>query len=154
MDYFFLFHWPEKSKSWLTMLTTGVNDPAAHHIGIFVNLLMVYIHMTDNLWSGIQEVLKVKIVWSLLIYKSFKWEVMIWFYRIISRELFCTRFVQIMYMYVKFIYSKNATKFCEIFPSLLTVCTVVKSKGKILWPSQNIWTLSTYLEMVLRIITL
>ena len=55
--------------------------------------------MTDNLWSGIQEVLKVKIVWSLLIYKSFKWEVMIWFYRIICREFFCTRFVQIMYMY-------------------------------------------------------
>ena len=32
---------------------------------------------------------------------------------------------------VKFIYSEKATKFCEIFPFLLTVCTVVKSKGKI-----------------------
>ena len=31
---------------------------------------------------------------------------------------------------VKFIYSEKATKFCEIFPLLLTVCTVVKSKGK------------------------
>ena len=44
---------------------------------------------------------------------------------------------------VKFIYSEKATKLCEIFPLLLTVCTVVKSKGKskILWPSQNMWTL-------------
>ena len=32
---------------------------------------------------------------------------------------------------VKFIYSEKATKFCEIFPLLLTVCTVVKSKGKV-----------------------
>ena len=32
---------------------------------------------------------------------------------------------------VKFIYSEKAPKFCEIFPLLLTVCTVVKSKGKI-----------------------
>ena len=31
---------------------------------------------------------------------------------------------------VKFIYSEKATKFCEIFPLLLTVCTAVKSKGK------------------------
>ena len=36
-----------------------------------------------------------------------------------------------MYL-LKFIYSEKATKFCEIFPLLLTVCTVVKSKGKIL----------------------
>ena len=28
---------------------------------------------------------------------------------------------------VKFIYSEKATKFCKIFPLLLTVCTVVKS---------------------------
>ena len=33
-----------------------------------------------------------------------------------------------------FLYSEKATKSCEIFPLLLTVCTVVKSKGKI---SQN-----------------
>ena len=33
---------------------------------------------------------------------------------------------------LKFIYSEKATKFCEIFPLLLTVCTAVKSKGKIL----------------------
>ena len=39
---------------------------------------------------------------------------------------------------LKFIYSEKATKFCEIFILLLTVCTVVKSKVKI---SQNIWSL-------------
>ena len=32
---------------------------------------------------------------------------------------------------LKFIYSEKATKFCEIFSLLLTLCTVVKSKGKI-----------------------
>ena len=32
---------------------------------------------------------------------------------------------------VKFIYPEIATKFCEIFTLLLTVCTVVKSKVKI-----------------------
>ena len=40
--------------------------------------------------------------------------------------------------------------FCEIFPLLLTVCTVVKSKGrfrKILWPSQNIWTLKNVTQV-------
>ena len=31
---------------------------------------------------------------------------------------------------LKFIYSEKATKFCEIFPLLLTVCTAVKSKGE------------------------
>ena len=41
-----------------------------------------------------------------------------------------TRYV----VFLKFIYSEEATKFCEIFPLLLTVCTVVKIKGKI---SQN-----------------
>ena len=33
--------------------------------------------------------------------------------------------------FLKFIYSEKASKFGEIFPLLLTVCTVVKSKGKI-----------------------
>ena len=32
---------------------------------------------------------------------------------------------------LKFIYSEKATKFCETFTLLLTVCTVVKSKVKI-----------------------
>ena len=46
-------------------------------------------------------------------------------------------------MLLKLIYSEKATKFCEIFPLLLTACTS-KGRGrfrKILWPSQNIWTL-------------
>ena len=42
---------------------------------------------------------------------------------------------------LKFIYSEKATKFCEIFPLLLTVCTVVKSKEKI---SQNFGLLRIY----------
>ena len=42
-------------------------------------------------------------------------------------------------MYVlKFIYSEKAKNFYEIFPLLLTVCTIVKSKGKI---SQKFWGL-------------
>ena len=44
---------------------------------------------------------------------------------------------------IKFIYSEKATKFCEIFPLLLTVCTVVKSKGKI---SQNFVAFSEYMN--------
>ena len=44
---------------------------------------------------------------------------------------------------VKFIYSEKATKFCEICPLLLTVCTVVKSKGKI---SQNFVAFSEYMN--------
>ena len=40
-------------------------------------------------------------------------------------------------------YSKKATKFCEIFPLLLTVCTVVKIKGKIL---QNFVAFSEYMN--------
>ena len=37
----------------------------------------------------------------------------------------------LMILILKLIYSKKATTFCEIFPLLLTICTVVKSKGKI-----------------------
>ena len=44
---------------------------------------------------------------------------------------------------IKFIYSEKAIKFCEIFPLLLTVCTVVKSKGKIL---QNFVAFSEYMN--------
>ena len=42
---------------------------------------------------------------------------------------------------VKFISSEVATKFCEIFILLLS-CVVRWRFRKILWPSQNIWTLS------------
>ena len=45
--------------------------------------------------------------------------------------------------FLKFTYSEKATKFCEIFPLFLTVCTVVKSKGKIL---QNFVVFSEYMN--------
>ena len=44
---------------------------------------------------------------------------------------------------INFIYSEKATKFCEIFTLLLTVSTVVKSKGKI---SQNFVAFSEYMN--------
>ena len=44
---------------------------------------------------------------------------------------------------LKFIYSEKATKFCEIFTLLLTVCTVVKSKANI---SQNFVAFSEYMN--------
>ena len=44
---------------------------------------------------------------------------------------------------LKFIYSEKATKFCEIFILLLTVCIVVKSKVKIL---QNFVAFSEYMN--------
>ena len=47
------------------------------------------------------------------------------------------------YPFLKYIYSEKATKVCEIFPLLLTVCTVVKSKGKIL---QNYVVFSEYMN--------
>ena len=52
-------------------------------------------------------------------------------------------YIQIHTTYVKFIYSKKATKFCDIFPLLLTVCTAVKSKRKIL---QNFVAFSEYMN--------
>ena len=42
---------------------------------------------------------------------------------------------------LKFLYSEKATKFCEIFTLLLSVCTVVKSKVEI---SQNFMAFSEY----------
>ena len=44
---------------------------------------------------------------------------------------------------LKFIYPEKATKFCEIFPLLLTTVHTVKSKGKI---SQNFVTFSEYMN--------
>ena len=52
---------------------------------------------------------------------------------------------------LKFIYSEKATKFCEIFPLLLTVSTLVKSKGKIL---QNFVAFSEYMNFNLKEIPL
>ena len=54
---------------------------------------------------------------------------------------------QTFYCSLKFIYSEKATKFCEIF-LLLWLCVLQwKLRGrfrKILWPSQNIWTLTKH----------
>ena len=44
---------------------------------------------------------------------------------------------------LKFIYSEKATKFCEIFPLLLTTVHTVKGKGKI---SQNFVAFSEYMN--------
>ena len=42
---------------------------------------------------------------------------------------------------LKFKYFEKVTKFCKIFTLILFYVVTVKSKVKILWPSQNIWTL-------------
>ena len=44
---------------------------------------------------------------------------------------------------VKFITSERATKFCEISTLLLSQSKVRYRFHKILWPSQNIWTLAS-----------
>ena len=49
---------------------------------------------------------------------------------------------------VKFIYSEKATKFCEIFPLLLTVCTAVKIKEKI---SKNFVAFSEYMNFIFQL---
>ena len=48
---------------------------------------------------------------------------------------------------LKFICSEKATKFCKIFPLLLTVCTVIKSKGMI---SQNFVAFSEYMNFKMK----
>ena len=49
---------------------------------------------------------------------------------------------------LKFIYSEKGTKFCEIFPLLLSYVVPVKSKGKI---SQNFVAFSEYMNFHLDI---
>ena len=44
-------------------------------------------------------------------------------------------------IFIKFIYSEKATKFCEIFPLFLTTVHTVKSKGKI---AQSLVAFSEY----------
>ena len=58
---------------------------------------------------------------------------------LVNKKIFCCS------IFLKFIYynPEKATKFCEIFPLLLTVCTVVKSEGKI---SQNFVAFSEYMN--------
>ena len=50
-------------------------------------------------------------------------------------------------IFLKSIYSEKATKFCEIFALLLTVCTAVKSKVKI---SQNFAAFLEYMNFTLE----
>ena len=52
-----------------------------------------------------------------------------------------------LFTYVKSIYSEKATKFCEIFPLLLTTVHTVKSEGKI---SQNFVGFSEYMNFVVQ----
>ena len=49
--------------------------------------------------------------------------------------------------FLKFIYSEKATKLCEIFTLLLAVCTVVRSKVKML---QNFVAFSEYMNFTIR----
>jgi hypothetical protein len=48
---------------------------------------------------------------------------------------------------IKFIYSEKATKFCKIFPLLLTSVHTVKSKGKI---SKNYVVFSEYMNFNMK----
>ena len=62
-----------------------------------------------------------------------------------------TNMKQLRYVFfLKFVFSEKATKLCEIFTLLLTVCTVVKSKVKI---SQNFMNLNCNLKLALRALT-
>ena len=56
----------------------------------------------------------------------------------------CTvNFLRISVRLLKFIYSEKATKFCEIFPLLLSTVHTFKSKGKI---SQNFVAFSEFMN--------
>ena len=61
-------------------------------------------------------------------------------------DFYCILFKIFKNVLLKFIYSEKATKFCEIFPLLLTVCTVVKSKEKII---QNFVAFSEYMNFTI-----
>ena len=52
---------------------------------------------------------------------------------------------------LKYIYSEKATKFCEIFPLLLTAVHTVKSKGKI---SQKFVAFSEYMKFNIKLLSL
>ena len=57
--------------------------------------------------------------------------------------------IYLLWRNLNFTYSEKATKFYKIFPELLTVCTVVKSKGKI---SQNFEAFSEYMNSTKMVI--
>ena len=66
-------------------------------------------------------------------------------YPIVDGQLSVKCYLQVLLtiFIVKFVNSEKATKFCKIVPFLLTVCTVVKRKGKI---SQNFVAFSEYIN--------
>ena len=73
-------------------------------------------------------------IWDILPNKFFIWLFL----------SFCKRLEQVQYiLFVKFIYSEKATKFCEISILDLTVRSTVKSKVEIL---QNLVAFSEYLK--------
>ena len=65
-------------------------------------------------------------------------------YMLVFMEISYSIKTQVQVLHLKFIYSEKTTKFCEFFPLLLTVCTVVNSKGKIL---QNFVAFSEYMNL-------
>ena len=51
---------------------------------------------------------------------------------------------------IKFVYSKKATKFCEISTLLLSTVHTYRCRIRnILWPSQNIWTLNVWRKHII-----
>jgi hypothetical protein len=70
----------------------------------------------------------------------------IWFWSLLDMQLFEIN-LRGGRKIVKFIYSEKATNFFEISTLLLSYVVPVKSKWrfcKILWPSQNMWSLIQY----------
>ena len=68
--------------------------------------------------------------------------------KLIKKE---TAFLYVLYLFnvkLKFIYSEKATKFCEIFPLLLTAVHTVKSKGKV---SQIFLAFSEYMNFTAKL---
>ena len=86
---------------------------------------------------------------------AYEWCHYVWYsyfsflsYRISSQYPSLNRFLPYSFhsknlVYLKFIYSENATKFCEIFTLLLSYVLPVKSKVKIL---QNLVAFSEYMN--------
>ena len=68
------------------------------------------------------------------------------FVKLVSQELLHIFPQTDLGVIVKFIYSEKATKFCEIFPLLLTTVHTVKSNVKI---SQNFVAFSEYMNFTM-----
>ena len=122
---------------------------------IFFNVFM-YAYISDNDKQGskvLSNLLKITMnFWTLYIlhikstlsheYKKFHTIFELLDRKDFQSSLYFTQFCQILWD-LKFIYSKNAIKFCKMFPLLLTTIHTVKSKGKI---SQNFVAFSEYMN--------